>query len=79
MDQDYAGATLLNNTVYQPTGNAVQIQNSSQNIVLRNNILWAKAGYDISVDSTSEQGFRSDYNDLVITSGAAGLGSDHAE
>ena len=70
----YESVSLINNTVYQPTGDAIDVFNHSHDNVLRNNILWTQAGYDINVDSTSEVGFQSDYNDLYTTnSGFIGL------
>ncbi|MCY2962324.1 MAG: right-handed parallel beta-helix repeat-containing protein [Planctomycetota bacterium] len=64
-----AGAQIVNNTAYQPTGNAVSVELNSTNVSLRNNILWAMAGYDIAVDGTSQSGFASDFN-VLQTSGA---------
>jgi len=61
-----SGARLVNNTVYQPVGNAVLIEGSSVNTTLRNNILWVDAGYDIYVNSNSKTGFNSNYN-LLFT------------
>ena len=70
----YETVSLINNTVYQPAGDAIDLFNHSHDNVLRNNILWTQAGYDINVDSTSEVGFQSDYNDLYTTnSGFIGL------
>jgi hypothetical protein len=66
-------ASVLNNTVDQPTGTAVRVQSNSHAIQLENNILRAQNGYDISVDPGSETGFTSDYNDLE-TQGAGILG-----
>ncbi len=60
---------VVNNTVYQPQGDAIVIDRSTPYVHLRNNVLWVQLGYDISVDSTSQQGFTSDYN-LLHTSGA---------
>ena len=62
------GFDLVNNTVYQVTGDAVRIDSSVENARLRNNILWTQAGYDIWVASDSQTGFQSDYN-LLYTSG----------
>ncbi|MFM8289704.1 MAG: beta strand repeat-containing protein, partial [Planctomycetaceae bacterium] len=53
---------VINNTVYQPVGNAVLVENSVSNITLRNNILWVDAGYAIYVATNSQTGFNSDYN-----------------
>ena len=61
------GGPIVNNTVYQLTGDAIRIQGNFSNVHLRNNILWVAAGYDIKVGSDSEVGFQSDYNDLYIT------------
>ena len=66
----YGGNTalqLLNNTVIQETGNAIQVDSGSNNVQLLNNILWAQSGYDILVAPDSEVGFQSDYNDLYTT------------
>ena len=64
-------ARIYNNTVYQLTGDALHIDNSASGIAVENNILWAQGGYDISVASTSENGFESDYNDLYVTNGGS--------
>ncbi len=58
---------VINNTVYQEVGDAIRIQGSSQNVRLRNNILWVDAGYDLYVASDSQVGFNSDYNNLHTT------------
>jgi parallel beta-helix repeat protein len=58
---------IVNNTVYQETGDAVIIQSNSSGVILRNNILWNDSGYDIYVDPSSQLGFVSDYNDLYAT------------
>ncbi|MFN5532562.1 MAG: right-handed parallel beta-helix repeat-containing protein, partial [Planctomycetaceae bacterium] len=64
---------VINNTVYQPVGNAVLVENSVSNVTLRNNILWVDAGANISVNPNSQVGFSSDYNTLR-TSGTGVLG-----
>jgi parallel beta-helix repeat protein/VCBS repeat-containing protein len=55
---------IESNTIYAPQGNGVQLQSSSSNVTLHNNILWAESGYDLYVATDSEQGFASDYNNL---------------
>ncbi len=70
-------AQINNNTVYQLTGDALYIDayydNSASGIQVENNIFWTQNGVDISLDPTSEVGFRSDYNDLYYSvSGNAG-------
>ena len=69
-----SGAYVANNTVYQPTGDAVDIADTSQYVSLRNNILWTQNGYDLNVNPDSEVGISSDFNDLYATgNGAIGL------
>ena len=70
----YGSLSIINNTIYQPAGDAIDIQDDSSNVTLNNNILWTQAGYDINVDPTSEIGFQSDYNDLYTT-GSGSIGS----
>ena len=61
--------TLLvqNNTVYEPTGDAVHIDEQSSYVDLVDNILWTFTGYDVSVAGDSQVGFVSDYNDLMTS------------
>ena len=65
------GAGIVNNTVYQPVGDAVHVEAASSNVTLRNNVLWVEAGYDISVTSDSQTGFASEYNLLHQGTGPA--------
>ena len=58
---------IINNTIYQPAGDAVRLLAGSPNVRLRDNILWVQAGYDLVVPADSEVGFASDYNNLVAT------------
>ena len=60
-------ARVFNNTVFQGDGDAVRLINSSVDAELKNNILWVEAGSSIFVDSTSQQGFDSDFNLLFAT------------
>ncbi len=64
---DVRGATLLSNTIYQTSGDAVRVLDGSENVQLRNNILWAGSGFALSVTADSQTGFDSDYN-LFFTS-----------
>jgi Right handed beta helix region/Putative Ig domain/Dockerin type I domain len=57
-----AKASVFNNTIYQPVGDAIQVVGNSTNVLLRNNILWVESGYDINVSDDSQVGFSSDYN-----------------
>ncbi|MFI5378942.1 MAG: right-handed parallel beta-helix repeat-containing protein, partial [Tepidisphaerales bacterium] len=65
-------AQVINNTVYQPTGDALDLLSSEgnfqfQHMQVRNNILWAQAGYDLNLTDDAAIGFFSDYNDLYVT------------
>lgn len=67
---------VTNNTIFQPTGDAFRLvtQENQFNISLRDNILWASAGYDIWTDPSSQSTLSSDYNDLYVTgTGKIGL------
>ena len=61
------GVTIVNNTIYTPAGDGVYLRNSSQNVELRNNILWTENGYDLYVATDSQVGFASDYNNFYST------------
>ncbi|HEV8608216.1 MAG TPA: right-handed parallel beta-helix repeat-containing protein, partial [Tepidisphaeraceae bacterium] len=58
---------IVSNTFYAPAGDNIRIQNTSSNIEIRDNILWAESGYDVYVANDSQTGFFSDYNDLHAT------------
>ena len=70
---------VINNTVYQPTGDALTVESTHnnlqfQNIRVRNNILWALSGYAFAASTDVAPGFQSDYNDLYATgTGRVGL------
>ncbi|MCA9156263.1 MAG: right-handed parallel beta-helix repeat-containing protein, partial [Planctomycetales bacterium] len=55
-------ATIASNTVFQAVGDAVRIQDQSENVQLANNILWVESGAAIHVADDSQTGFSSDYN-----------------
>jgi parallel beta-helix repeat protein len=66
----FAGASIINNTVYQPVNDAINLA-YSYNDSIENNILWVEAGYDIDVtDGTSQNGLVSDFNLLHAGTGA---------
>ncbi|NQT19058.1 MAG: right-handed parallel beta-helix repeat-containing protein, partial [Planctomycetes bacterium] len=62
-----SGTTIENNTVYADSGDCIRIQNGAQDISLTNNILWTTDGYDVWVDTDSQVGFSSDYNNLFAS------------
>ena len=72
-------ANILNNTIYQPTGDGIRVESSGgnlgfQKVNIRNNIVWTQAGYDITITPEAEIGFQSDYNDFYVTgSGQVGF------
>jgi parallel beta-helix repeat protein len=67
----HGAGQVINNTVVQTAGDAVTIEGAGATV--RNNILWAKAGYDLVLSPNTAQGFHSDYNDLY-TSGTGKVG-----
>ncbi|MBI5616868.1 MAG: right-handed parallel beta-helix repeat-containing protein, partial [Gammaproteobacteria bacterium] len=61
---------FVSNTVWQPTGDAVRLENAS-GVGLFDNILRADAGYALAVASNSQVGFSSDYN--LFVAGMSGV------
>ncbi|MBI1398269.1 MAG: LEPR-XLL domain-containing protein, partial [Betaproteobacteria bacterium] len=61
------GVGVYQNTFYAPLGDNIRIEQSSSNVEVIGNILWAQAGYDLYVANNSQQGFFSDWNDLYAT------------
>ncbi|MBI3867660.1 MAG: right-handed parallel beta-helix repeat-containing protein, partial [Verrucomicrobia bacterium] len=64
--------TLVNNTVMEKASDALEILGNSQNVSLKNNILWSGGAghYAISVADGAQRGFASDYNEFYFTDGA---------
>ncbi|MEY3231156.1 MAG: Bifunctional hemolysin/adenylate cyclase precursor, partial [Planctomycetota bacterium] len=62
-----ADVRIVNNTIDAWTGNAVRARGASSQLEVRGNILWADAGYALTVDNTSQSGFFSDRNTLFST------------
>jgi len=60
---------VVSNTFYSATGSHVVVTGKSNDIEVRNNILWAEAGFDLNIADDSQAGFFSDYNTLY-SSGA---------
>jgi len=58
---------IENNTVYAPLGHGVRVRGGAYDVALKNNIIWTESGYGIYVDTNSQQGFESDYNNLFST------------
>jgi VCBS repeat-containing protein len=57
-----AGFDVVNNTIYQPVGEAIRVEAGSVDVRLRNNIVQVDAGYNVSVAPDSQGGFSSDRN-----------------
>ena len=74
--------TIVNNTIIQKTGNAIQLNDGrAQNVLVKNNILQVSgdyAGYAISISPDAGRGFRSDYNTIYTTgNGKIALWENH--
>ena len=73
---------IVNNTVYQPVGDAVRFEGDAgigtagltTDVSVRNNVLWAQAGYDLFVPASAEGGLVSDYN-VFFATGTGKLGN----
>jgi parallel beta-helix repeat protein len=65
-------AQLINNTIHEPNGDAIQILGASRNVNLRNNVLWAGGAghYAVNVANTAQQSYSSDYNLIHAIGGA---------
>ena len=61
------GSTISNNTIYTPAGHGIHLQSNTRETALRNNIIWTESGYDLRVETDSQVGFSSDYNNLFAT------------
>ena len=64
-----SGARVLNNTIYQPAGDAINV-NIPTNVLVQNNIIQVGGGYAFNVSATSQPTFRSDYNTVYVTGAA---------
>jgi Ca2+-binding RTX toxin-like protein len=75
----YATVDLLNNTIYQPVGDAISIQNqvgwgvsshpNPWHSTLTNNIFWVEAGAAIRMTQQAQPRVSSDYNLFHVTGG----------
>jgi hypothetical protein len=65
-----SSAVVDNNTIYQPTGDGVQLlpsYNPPTSVVVNDNIIWTMAGRDFYIIDSQAASFSSDYNDLYAT------------
>ena len=69
-------ARIINNTFYSPVGDLIRIDGRSNNIEVRDNVLWSETGTDIVVANDSQPAFFSDYNFKAKT--WAGLNKDRS-
>ena len=58
---------IVNNTIRQPLGDAVDIYDGSSGLRLRNNILWVSVGADLNIASDSQASFDSDNNLFFVS------------
>lgn len=61
------GASIYNNTIYAPQGDGIRLRGGSEDVTLKNNIVWTLSGYGLNVDTDSQRGFASDYNNLYAS------------
>ncbi len=62
---------IWNNTIYQSTGDAVRIENSSEDVDVRNNVLRVDGGgFALAYDTNSQVGVTSDYNIFRLVGGS---------
>ena len=65
--QGTQGVQIVDNSFYSTSQNNVMIDGGSSDIQVLNNVMWAKAEYDLDIADNSRSGFFSDYNDLYTT------------
>lgn len=63
---------IVTTTIFEPTADGIYAT-TSDNIHLRNNIIWTQAGYGVFIADDSQNDFTSDYNDFYRT-GAGRIG-----
>ncbi len=61
---------FVNNTIYQPTGSAIELQTFRNYLTLSNNIIWAGGDFAIEDTFDSQTDFQSDYNLFYLTGAA---------
>ncbi len=61
---------ISNNTIYQQTGNAIQLVGPSYQVQVSSNIISIAEGVAIAVDEASQRSFQSDYNVFQLTGSA---------
>ncbi|WP_197456009.1 right-handed parallel beta-helix repeat-containing protein [Stieleria neptunia] len=66
----YSDARIVGNTLYQPVGDAVTIEASSE-VRLFNNIVWVENGAAINAAGDAITGFRTDYNLVQLGAGSS--------
>ncbi len=69
----YGTRLVENNTFHQPTGDAIRLQETALNVILRNNIIHVGGGYGVYVSNDSQSSLTSDYN-LIHTTGSGKAG-----
>lgn len=65
-----SGGQIVNNTIHQIVGDAIRIDNASQGLTVRNNILALDSGRAIVVSTNSQSGFVSNSNLILPAANA---------
>ncbi|MCC5830183.1 MAG: right-handed parallel beta-helix repeat-containing protein, partial [Phycisphaeraceae bacterium] len=53
---------FINNTIYQPVGDAIRLESNTRTARFYNNIIWVETGFGFNVFADSTAGFDSDWN-----------------
>ncbi|MCC5830830.1 MAG: right-handed parallel beta-helix repeat-containing protein, partial [Phycisphaeraceae bacterium] len=70
--QNAQNVTLRNNTIFSNNGNGITLRDLSRNVSLRNNIIYINGeGAGLHVETDSQPGLDTDYNNFFTASGAA--------
>ncbi len=65
-----SGSAVVNNTIHQQNGQAIQLGGTNTSTQLRNNLVWAQGGQAIATTPAAFAGTTSNYNNYYLTSGA---------
>jgi len=60
---------IVNNTIYAPGGDGVRVRDFSEQVLIRDNIIYTQSGHGLYIEADSQFGYASDYNNLYATGG----------
>ena len=66
------GARMINNTIVQSVGDAIDLAFEATQVSLANNVIVVESGYAIKVSDDSQSDFVSDYNDFYLGPNSSG-------